>query len=163
MESPPITEKLEALYPEPSLHLETGLHNEAYALADSMVFTAGPDFLVPLVTDVLREPAGAWFAEDRQKRFGISLQDLEAKMGGEACRPAVEELLEKIKTLLTTHKKDEGPFVLGSTPSYADFPIAGLFESLVRMHPGRAESILKYDPSFEKLHAACKPWLERDN
>ncbi|KAK3072424.1 hypothetical protein LTR53_006838 [Teratosphaeriaceae sp. CCFEE 6253] len=163
MESLPIANKLETLYPSPSLLLESGLHKEADKLSTAMIATAGPEFLVSIADELLREPAGAWFRADRLKRFGATLDDIEANMGGEKGWPAVEALLVRIKTLLTSHKKDEGPFILGSTPGYGDLILAALFESLPRIHAGRAERILKYDGSFGRVHEGCKAWLEKED
>ncbi|KAK5716222.1 hypothetical protein LTR17_016564 [Elasticomyces elasticus] len=161
MDSNPIAEKLESLYPEPSMRMENGLWKEMAVVCDGLVFSAGPDFLCPLVNDILREPAGAWFSEDRHKRFGATLPDIEVGMGGEKCWEASKPGLEKLKALLTTHKEDEGPFILGSKPSYGDLIAAGLFASLKRMHAERAEKVMGFDESFVKVLKACEPWLKK--
>ncbi|TKA65339.1 hypothetical protein B0A55_09439 [Friedmanniomyces simplex] len=163
MDSMPIAEKLEAAYPEPSMHLDNGLWKQAAEICDGLVVSAGPDFMVAVVDDILQEPSKTWFAEDRHKRFGMSLQELQEKMGGETGRPATQAGCEKLKGLLTSHKEDEGPFILGSKPSYGDLLAATLFESMRRMNVSQYEKIVESDESFKRLHEACKPWLERDN
>lgn len=57
----------------------------------------------------------------------------------------------------------DGPFVLGSEVSYADFVVVALSECLRRVHRPDYERFMAFDKSFPELHAACGEWLERDD
>ncbi|KAK1062154.1 hypothetical protein LTR74_010464 [Friedmanniomyces endolithicus] len=163
MDSIPIAEKLEAMHPEPSLHLDNTLWKQASEICDALIRSAGADFMVSIVDDILGERASKWFAEDRHKRFGMSLYELQEKVGGEKAWPATEEILTKLKALLTTHKEDEGPFMLGSKPCYGDLIAVALLEGCRKMDAKKSERMVNFDGSFEKLLVACKPWLEKAN
>ena len=126
-------------------------------------YAALPEAMAILVKDILREPSASWFAEDRHRRFGITLDELAQQKGGEAGWPAVVEALNKLRTFLTANKKDEGPFVMGGTPSYADFYIVALFEGLERVKKALYAKIVGYDHAFSDLHAACRVWTKRDD
>jgi hypothetical protein len=124
-----------------------------------------PLYLFTFVRRYFPERSATFFLEDREKRFGIGLEDL-ANLKGEELFSAAEAqggVLEQLKDELHKHKTDDGPFVLGSRVSYGDFPIASLFECAARADPQFYERLVGYDDSFKKLHEACKPWLERDN
>ena len=69
---------------------------------------------------------------------------------------------DQLKAELHKHKKDEGPFVLGSQVSYGDFIIASFFESVERVDKAVYDRLVGYDDSFKRLHEGCRPWLERD-
>lgn len=58
---------------------------------------------------------------------------------------------------------EDGPFVLGKEPSYADFVVVGLFECFRRCHPPTYERLMRFDERFKLLHEACGEWLVRDD
>ena len=163
MNSISIVEKLEAMYPEPSLHLETNLHEEANTASMEVVIALLPDLQVNYLRDWLQEPSLSWFAEDRERRFGMTCEELAEQKGGNTAWPAAEAGLKKLQNLLVAHKRDEGPFLMGSTVCYGDFTIAVLFESVKRVGKSDYEKIMSYDDRFKDLHEACKPWLKRDD
>ena len=162
-DSEPIAKRLEELYPEPSLHLDEDHHQE---VADAVIalVSAGVGLILPLVPrNLLNERSTKFFLEDREKRFGIHLYDLEKAKGGEQAWKDMEPKMAEFKDLLTKYKKDEGAFMLGSQISYADFHAAGLFQAFMRCGEEYGERLLSYDESFRKLFEACKPYLERDD
>ncbi|KAK4575028.1 hypothetical protein LTR86_000878 [Recurvomyces mirabilis] len=163
MGSEVLVDKLEQAYPEPSLHLDSGLHKQAEDICDRIMANAAPNFMVLVVDNWLQEPSKSWFAEDRIRRLGMTVQECRQKAGGEIARPKIEEGSVELRDLLTKHKKDEGPFILGSAVSYGDFVAGGLFEGLKRMDPEHYKAFIDYDHSFKKLHEAIKPWVQKDN
>ena len=163
MDSIKIAEKLESVYPSPSLHLDTELHVEAGKLSGSVVFAVFADFMAPVVDDWLQEPSKSWFIEDRKRRLGMDVWELERSKGGERAWPGAVEKLRELQAFLRDHKKDEGPFVLGSAVSYADLVIIALFESLKRVRKDAYEKIMAFDQDFKKLHEAGKKWTEKDD
>jgi len=157
-----IAEKLDALQSKPSLHLEMGHHKEVAEAVGMIVPAVLGLFMNAIVENVLREPSKTWFAEDRHRRFGMTLAELEKKVAPTAYENA-QPGFEKLKQALTTHKTDEGPFVLGSTPSYGDLIVGALFEGLRRCRPDQLEKMLGYDQSFRDVYEACKQWLHKDD
>jgi glutathione S-transferase len=113
--------------------------------------------------NVLRERSASWFAEDRQRRFGKTLDQYERDEGGDVAWQAAQKGLESLKLEIQQNKRDDGPFVLGSTITYGDFLVAAIFNWLERVHPAVYGKFVGYDESFKKLHEACRPWLKRDD
>ena len=165
VESNNCAEALETRYPEPTMHLGEDLHRDIMAKVDQATLQAFPLALIICVRRCLPERSAEYFLEDRKNRFGISLEDL-AKYKGEESWQAGEApggAFEQLKDELQKHKKDEGPFVLGSQVSYGDFVIASFFESLERVDKTLYDRLVGYDASFKRLHEVCRPWLERDD
>lgn len=159
-------EKLEAAYPEPSLFLDAHTHESVTDAVNAVWFNIAADALPLFTREVLTKDAAIWFEEDRKQRYGMSLDELSALKGGEEMWKAVrapDGVLEKLKDCLTKHKKDSGPFVMGSQVSYADFVIAAMFECFERCDTTSYQKIMSYDQSLKDLHQACRPWLQRDD
>ncbi|KAK3670991.1 hypothetical protein LTR78_009107 [Recurvomyces mirabilis] len=163
MGSEVLVDRLEQTYPEPSMHLNSNVHKLAEDICDRIMANAAPDFMVLVVDNWLQEPSKSWFAKDRIRRLGMTVQECRQKAGGEVARPKIEEVSAELRDLLSKHKTDEGPFILGSAVSYGDFVVGGLFEGLKRMDPEHYQTFIDYDQSFRKLHEAMKPWVQRDN
>ena len=147
------------------MHLDEELHRNIMAKVDQAALQAYPLALIICVRRCLPERSAEFFLEDRKKRIGISLEDL-AKFKGEESWQAGEApggAFEQLKDELHKHKKDDGPFVLGSQVSYGDFVIASFFESIERVDKQHYDRMVGYDESFKRLHEVCRPWLERDN
>lgn len=164
-ESNSCAETLESRYAEPTIHLDEHLHRNIQTIVDEAASQAFPLALIICVRRCLPERSAAFLLEDRKKRFGISLEDL-AKYKGEESWQAGEApggSFGKLKDELQKHKKDDGPFVLGSKVSYGDFIIAGFFECVERVDKTLYDRLIGYDESFKSLHEVCRPWLERDD
>jgi glutathione S-transferase len=142
MESLNIVRKLEQMYPNPSLHLDTGVHEDIQKATAGVIGPLRTVILPAAPRNILREPSASWFSEDREQRFGKSLDQLEVEQGGEKAWKAAESGLETLKTELTAHKRDEGPFVLGKDVSYGDFLIAGLFDWFQKADTGLYERLV---------------------
>jgi len=76
MDSVKIASKVEELYPSPPMRMETIFHVEADVATSSIIMGLLPDFICPVIDDVLQEPSITWFEEDRSRRFGMSLREL---------------------------------------------------------------------------------------
>lgn len=166
MDSLKIVEKVETLYPEPPLHLHEQLHGEVAEAVKGAAIAILGDILLLCVRNCLSETSASYFTEARKKQFGMSLEDFAAKKGGEAAWQAAAAAggpFEGLKNQLTLHKKDDGPFVLGSKVSYGDFVAASFFECMARADLKSYVRLMSFDESFTTLHQACRPWLQRDN
>jgi glutathione S-transferase len=135
MDSAVIAEKLESMYPEPSLHLNHSIEGEAEA-AMMKVFMPLVPYLAGLGMERLVAPVDIdWFKKDRAQRFGMTVEELDTPKDADAAYVAAKPGLEECKKVLTSHKKDDGPFILGSTPSYADFYFMATMQMFNRAGP----------------------------
>ena len=158
MDSLRIAERLEAIYPEPSMHLDTGLHEESAAIVFELSWLVFPDMLHLLPKEILNERSASWFAEDRKRRWGITLDELAEKNGGEKAWASAVPVMTRLKAFLTENKRDQGPFILGSTPSYGDLYIIALFQAAEVVSKGMYEKIVGFDQAFRDLHEAGRKW-----
>ena len=118
-------------------------------------------FVPRMPRECLSGPSIAWLIEARKQTFGMPLEQVEAKYGGE---PAWEKAMPGVENLAAVLKSDSnGPFCLGSTPSYADFIIVGFLEYCRCLGGGIFERTVAIDPAFRGLYDACYPWLERND
>ncbi|KAK5172856.1 uncharacterized protein LTR77_002976 [Saxophila tyrrhenica] len=164
MESTTIAAKLESLHPNPPLHLDNGLVQKVGPIIGKASFPLIPVFMPRIGRDVIVEDSVEYFQTAREKRFGMTLDELEKTKGGEqaweASRPGLVELSE----FIAAQKQDEGPFILGSVGCYADFMIASMVEALRRIGGDLYEKFVETAPddSVQKIHQACQKWMEKD-
>ena len=165
VESNNCAEALESRYPEPTLHLDEQLHRNIMAKVDQATQHIFPLAMIIVCDRLLSKRSSEFFLEDRKRRFGASMQDLATYHGEDAWKAgeAPGGAYEQLKDELHKHKKDRGPFVLGSKVSYGDLIMASMFESVERVDKQLYDRLIGYDESFGRLHNECRPWLERDN
>lgn len=162
MDSAAIASALESQYPEPSLHLETGLHEQFEAIFGKIGRPLIPVFMPRIARDQLLESSVPWFREARAKAFGMSLDELEQTRGGEKAWEAAKPGFEELRRFLTDHKQDDGPFVLGSQVSYVDFMIVSMMEAFHRIGNDLYERFVSQDERFREVHQACQKWTQQD-
>ena len=164
MDSAAIASKLESLHPTPSLHLDNGLPAKLGAILGKVAGPLIPVFMPRIGRDMIVEESYDWFQEARAKRFGMPLNELEKTKGGDQAWHATRQGLEELKEFVKAHKQDDGPFVLGSQVSYADFLIASMMEALRRIGEDLYEKMAKLsgDDSLKNLHKACQKWMKDD-
>lgn len=161
MDSLSIAQNIEAIQPEPSLHLDSEYISRTQGAVGKLLGQLAP-VVMPRVPEMLLNPTSAeYFEETRAKRFGMPLAELaksdKAKNAFTNAQPAFEE----IKAIL--HENSGGPYVLGNEPSFADFILAGMwrFVELLDKDGDLYGRIMQYDASFSKHYEACKKWMER--
>lgn len=158
MDSWPIAHELDKQYPEPSLHLDDAIVVQVRDLTG--VFTTPlRAHIIPRVPWLLPERSAAYFYETRKARFGKSLQDV-ASEAGEANWEEARAPAKKMGDLLRQHG---GPFFLGNTVSYADFIFVSALHFFKRVDEAIFARVMGLDPAFEKVYAASKAWLARDD
>ena len=164
MDSRPIADALETLQPEPSLQLNSG-YVERTQKAVLLVGGALAPICLPRVPELLLTPRSAeYFQRTRAERFGMTLDELaKSEKGGEAAwenaRPGIEEIIAIL------HEHEEGPYVLGETPSYADIILAGFWAFAKKLDQcgdffGRGMGL---DGALLRHWEACQRFLERDD
>ena len=162
MDTAKIVPKLEEIYPEPSLYLDSTTNDEADKLVQGilMSFVRG---LIPEIKVLLQEPSKSYYVESRERRSGMTMSEMTKEFGGERGWQKADPFLQMLKALFESNKRDNGPFILGSKPSFGDFIIVALFESFKKLAQGVYDRLLEYDTSFQDLNEACRPWTERDD
>ncbi|EMC91182.1 hypothetical protein BAUCODRAFT_127097 [Baudoinia panamericana UAMH 10762] len=163
MDSAAIANKLEELYPQPSLHLDAGLHGKATAAGGKVAGPLVPIFMPRVGRDMVAESSVSWFREARHKMFGMSLEDLEATRGGKQAWAAAKAATRELEAWVKETKKEDGPFLLGSEVSYADFVIVAFMEALKRIGPDIYDRVCGDEEALVAMHHATTPWLKRDN
>ena len=164
MDSLKIAQALEELSPTPSLHLNSDLLAPTQQVVEDMKKVLGPVY-IPLIPEVLLNPASAeYFSTTRAQRWGMPLPELaKSNKAGENAWSGARPVMEEMKKILD--KDQRGPYVMGDTPSFADFVLAG-FWRFVEMFDRDDEifkRIMKFDESFPNHYDACKEWLKRDD
>ena len=163
MESGAIAKKLESEYPEPSLHLNNELQKQMQAVSGKLIFPMVPWFMLRVYSHLITEEEKNWFRADRERRAGMSLEQWESEKGGEVAWKAAEPGFQLFEKLLREHKRDQGPFILGSEVCYADLMAASLAEFYRRIEQNAYERLTGAVGGLKELCEACSPWFERNN
>lgn len=93
----------------------------------------------------------------------MSLDQMEKERGGEAAWEAAGPGLDALDALLAEHKVDDGPFVLGSQVSYADFVVVAILEGFRCIGDDLFERVVEGRDGLRGVWEACGKWLERDD
>ncbi|KAK6213873.1 hypothetical protein QIS74_09875 [Colletotrichum tabaci] len=158
MNSAKIIKRIEADYPEPSLHADSEVLQQMYDLLSETFDALGPVFLPIAPRDILSKESAEYFWETRAARFGMTLDKLEETQGGEPAWAKAKASLEKTAALLD---KTEGPFFLGDKFSYIDCVYVGFLFFARRFGEDNYQRIIRHSESFDKLYKACEKWLQR--
>ncbi|PVH71792.1 hypothetical protein DL98DRAFT_520881 [Cadophora sp. DSE1049] len=159
MDSKPIAERLEKDYPTPSLHLDSPIIQEIYPAIGAIARPLRAVWLPRVPVNLLNERSSEYFHRTREEVVGKPLAQFMKEEGGEE---AWVEALPAIKSLGELAKRNGGPYVLGKTPSYADFIIVGFLQFFKVIEEDMYQRLGKAEPALGELYDACKPWLERD-
>ncbi|KAI5456499.1 hypothetical protein BGZ63DRAFT_475764 [Mariannaea sp. PMI_226] len=161
MESLAIATAIEALYPEPKVHLDSEAFTTVNHTLKWVLMRLAPVLVPRMPRECLSGPTIAYHIEARKKTFGMSLKELEATRGGEGAWERARSGLYKLALVLK--KNGDGPFCLGSTPSYADFLIVGFLEWCRCLKGDCFQRLISLDPVFGNVYNACEHWLRRKN
>lgn len=159
MDSAAIAVKLESLYSSPPLHLNTEIENEAQAAMGGVFMSLAP-YLLPFgIHTLVAEEDVEWFKADRASRFGMTVEELMTEKDAADAYKAAKPALEKCRDVLKGHKKDQGPFILGSEVSYADFYFVSTMQMFNRAGKEVFERfLLEASPEMRDLYEACEKW-----
>ena len=161
MESKAIAVALEKAYPEPSIRLDSPPLKYVEE-AMPLVYRNLRAVIVPrMPRECLSGPTIEWHREVRKQTFGMTLEELEAKHGGEAAWEKAMPVFERLAAILKHDPK--GPFCLGDKPSYADFLVVGYLEWFRCLGGGILERVIGIDQAFKHVYDACGPWLKRND
>lgn len=163
MDSLKIAQHLESKYPEPSIHLHSPEVRHMMDIVNRVMMILAPNFIVPLTNNLLTSPHREYFIQTRSALYGMPLERVEATMGGKGAYNAAAPLLKELAGML--EERPEGPFLLGSEPSYGDFVWVALMVFLQAVNNGVLETMLEYsgNPKVHRnLLKAVEPWLSKN-
>jgi len=155
-----IAARLEKDYPSPSLHLDSEVLPMVESIIPKILEPMRSIWLPLIPTNLLNAPSAEYFTRTRQEKFGKLMDGLKTEEAGEE---AWMEAMPGYKALGELLGKEEGPFFLGTTPSYADFVVVGLLHMFGRIDTNILKKAVKIEPRLGELYEACKPWLKRDD
>ena len=112
---------------------------------------------------MIRESSVDYFQSIRAQAFDMSLDQMEKERGGGAAWEAAGPGLDALSALLEEHKVDDGPYVLGSQVSYADFMVVAVLEGFRRIGQDLFDRIVLDRDGLRGVWDACGQWLERDD
>ncbi|KAG2417598.1 hypothetical protein HFD88_008817 [Aspergillus terreus] len=159
MDSARIADFLESTYPDPAVPLTSELGRKIEAQSRKVVSTAFGASVLPREMGILSPRAQEYFRRTREAALGHPLEDLLDPEREEQAWAAVDGAIREVGELMLTHKA-EGPFILGSRPSYTDFFIAGALQSARTVHAGVFERLVRY-PGYREVYEACVPFMQR--
>lgn len=124
-----------------------------------------PSVAMPeIARSVILECDREWFYADRERKLGASLDELERTNGGDQAWEKARPGFEGIREVLKKYKRDEGPFILGSEPSYGDFMLVAGIHMFSQFPKEKYEKFLSMcEPELGNLYEASKQWIQRDD
>jgi len=158
MDSRPIVDKLESLYPTPSLHLDSPYLARVEEFLPKPVTAIRPVF-VPLVPKTFLNPRSAeYFTKSREEGLGKTLDEfaLGGEKGFEEVKPYVKELGEWYG------ENGDGPFLLGKEVSYADVMVLGWLRMLDRLGVVGRIFELEGGGKLREVYEAAGKWFEKE-
>ncbi|KAL7944093.1 hypothetical protein V8C42DRAFT_358770 [Trichoderma barbatum] len=160
MESLSIAKKLEALQPTPNAYVDHPVVEEVARSRKRLLMCLAPVLVPRMPRECLSGPTIRFHEKAREKTYGMTLEMLEDRFGGRAAWTKAQPLLDDLAGIL---KRQDGPFCLGQTPSYADFIIVAFLEWCRCLQGGIFERIVGNEKSYHDLYMACRPWLQRND
>jgi glutathione S-transferase len=162
MDSDIIARRLEGFCPKPSLALDDSILGEVEQVVMEILLSLLPVLIIPS-RDMLDEDGRKWFEADRSRALSMSCNEFAIVCGSETAWANAEPGLSRLKDVLTSNRKDGGPFIRGRNATYGDFVIASFFEWTKRAGDGDVyQRIVQGNKAFSDLQEACGPWLDRD-
>ncbi|KAE9372786.1 hypothetical protein N431DRAFT_505103 [Stipitochalara longipes BDJ] len=159
-DSAKIALELEKRYPEPSLHLDSPLLPKAYAAVSAILQVSRLMLMRKVLPNILSEKSADYISLTRAEALRKSREEY-------AQESVVEEVWRKLevplKNLAALTGGNGGPFVMGKTPSYADFVIASFLYYIRRIDQKDHDRMVAVDPALSEIFEACRPWFEKDD
>lgn len=161
MESSSISRKVDAMYPEPSVDLDSPLQAEVQRALNKIMVRLAPVLVPRMPRETLSGVSIQYHRQARRKTFGMSLEEYEDRFGGDAAWKKADPFLRQLADILNANT--DGPFCMGARPTYSDFLIVAFLEWCVCLRGPNFDRIVDIDRSFSDVYMACKPWLARND
>ncbi|KAJ6031346.1 hypothetical protein N7540_002078 [Penicillium herquei] len=159
MGSDPISEFLESNYPEPALNIVSELGTKIQTQARTVAWSTFRNSVMPREYAIFSSRSQEFFRRTREATLGHPLEDLLEGDREEENWRAIDPDMQKVNTLLLTNS-EQGPFILGENPSYADFFIAGVLQCARTVEETVFQRFVQY-PGFDQVYNACLPFMEK--
>ena len=159
MDSVLISQFIESTYPSPPVPLTSELGREIQSRARAVVGKVFGTSIMPREMGILSLRAQEYFRHTREASLGHPLEDLLDSDKEEQLWNAMDEDMRAVGGLMRTHK-DKGPFVLGDSPSFTDFFIAGSLQN-ARMIDERVFQRIIDIPGYGEVYDACLPFMAK--
>lgn len=161
MESSKISREINALYPEPTVDLDSPLQVEVQRALNKAMARLAPVLVPRMPRETLSGVSIQYHREARRKTFGMSLEELEDRFGGNAAWQRADPYLRQLAEILKANP--DGPFCQGASPTYSDFLIVAFLQWCVCLRGPIFDRLVDIDPAFSTVYMACKPWLARND
>lgn len=157
-----IAPEIEKRYPEPSLHLDNGLGEQATALLGQLAFPLLGVLYPRIFHVILIDSVVPWWRAKREATFGCTIEEFEVAKGGKPPGKLLSRALLQCKSSSKITSKTRGLSFLVSQVCYAEFIIAGMVEALRRIGQDLYDRVISSCEGIKELHIACAPWFERE-
>ncbi|KAF4626559.1 hypothetical protein G7Y89_g11598 [Cudoniella acicularis] len=171
MDSKPIALALEEAHPSPSLHLDSPYlaHTADSSPTPQKIEVLSPTIITPLVgfwiplipEKLLNPPSKEYFIRTREARYGVSLAQVAKAKATEEAWIEVLPPLKELGALLG--ENEEGHFLMGKTPSYADLVVVGWLQFFKAVDEAIYKRVVEIEPKLGELYNASKQWVKRDD
>ncbi|KAH6645098.1 hypothetical protein BKA67DRAFT_639847 [Truncatella angustata] len=159
-DSAKIALELEKRYPHPSLYLDSSLLPMAYEAVTAILVIYRPISMCKVLPKLLNRRSADYISRTRTEALKKSLEE-------QAKGPDAEEAWKKMKgpleDLAALIKGKGGPFMMGKTPSYADFVITSFLYYIRRIDQNDFDGMIAIDSALSDIFEACEPWFLKDD
>ncbi|KAF4553485.1 Glutathione S-transferase-like protein 11 [Elsinoe fawcettii] len=163
MDSKKIAAYLEKTYPPgeyPEVKLDTPVQERVINIIQEIMTKLAPVVMPKASRNLLNPPSQEYFQRTRAERFGMSLDELEAKKGGDESWKDAEKPLNEMAALL---QEKDGPYCLGDKSCYADFYIVTSLHFMKRVDENIYNRIVKDHVEFRSLYTCMQAYLDKED
>ena len=158
MNSLPIAQALEDLFPSPTLHVRDAISTKAEELLQKLMLASFAAYM-PLIPNILNPVSKEYYEREREALMGVKLIDVYNAKGAQAYADSQAEL-QAWKEFFD--QDNNGPFVKGQHPSFADFIFVAWLSAVKEFNPTAFTQFIGFDETFQKVFDATSEWRERN-
>lgn len=162
MDSRKIADVIEEKYPQPSVHLDSPYLTTVEDVVAKLMKPLAPLFLAQVPKNLLNDASLDYWYTTRAKWVGMSVEEFEKEKGGDVAWNEAAPLFKEVTAMLK--ERQDGPFFMGKTVSYADFVWGGLLIFCQRVKQEMLDDVLRLSgdaQAHQALIEALRPWSER--
>ena len=159
MDSIPISQFLEATYPDPPVTLTSELGAEIELKARGGLGPTHRASVMPREVRILSPRSQEYFRTAREAALGHTLEEELQGDKEEKAWASSDQARRELGQLLLSNK-DKGPFILGDKASDTDFFLAGSLQSTRVIDEELWERCVSF-PGFREIYDACVPFMNK--
>ena len=161
MDSMAIATALEKYFPQEPLHLDSPMIARMTPVMIAIFEALRPEVVPKVPRNILNPVSAEYFQRERSKNFGMSLDEVEKTLGGEAAWTAAKEPIDAMVKLLT--EDPSGPFYEGNKRTWADIKFVTILHFYKRVDEKTFERLLAYSKCFSDFYDAHAEFFKRDD